>query len=74
MAALREDTQGWWQDQLEEQEPYSANAESLRRFLEDEVLPWYRLARYEVHLDRKLERMLAMLFRLQELRRALNPT
>jgi hypothetical protein len=33
-----------------------------------------RLARYEVHLDRKLERMLAMLFRLQELRRTANPT
>jgi len=33
-----------------------------------------RLARYEVHLDRKLERMLAMLFKLQELRRASNPT
>jgi hypothetical protein len=105
LTALREDTQGWWQDQLEhddeEQEPYSANAESLRRFLEDEVLPWYekrrrelenrpliraqafgeavdpsrldRLARYEVHLDRQLERMLAMLCKLQELRRALNP-
>ena len=29
-----------------------------------------RLGRYEVHLDRKLERMLAMLFRLKELRRA----
>ncbi|MFO1036167.1 MAG: hypothetical protein U1E45_04915 [Geminicoccaceae bacterium] len=28
-----------------------------------------RLARYEVHLDRKLERMLAMLFRLKDLRR-----
>ena len=27
-----------------------------------------RLGRYEVHLDRKLERMLAMLFRLKELR------
>ena len=33
-----------------------------------------RLARYEVHLDRKLERMLAMLFKLQELRRTANPT
>ena len=110
LTALRDDTQGWWQEQLswapedydEEQEPYSADAESLRRFLEDEVLPWYekrrrelenrpliraqafgeavdpnrleRLARYEVHLDRKLERMLAMLFKLQELRRAVNPT
>ena len=28
-----------------------------------------RLARYEVHLDRKLERTLAMLLRLQDLRR-----
>ena len=27
-----------------------------------------RLARYETHLDRKLERMLAMLFKLKELR------
>ncbi len=29
-----------------------------------------RLGRYEVHLDRKLERMLAMLLRLQDLRRS----
>ena len=28
-----------------------------------------RLGRYEVHLDRKLERMLTMLLRLKELRR-----
>jgi len=28
------------------------------------------LARYEVHLDRKLERMLTMLLRLKELRQA----
>jgi hypothetical protein len=33
-----------------------------------------RLSRYETHLDRKLERMLAMLFKLQELSRAANPT
>lgn len=33
-----------------------------------------RLARYEVHLDRKLERTLAMLLKLQELRRAANPS
>ena len=32
------------------------------------------LARYEVHLDRKLERMLAMLLKLQDLRRAVTPT
>ena len=29
-----------------------------------------RLGRYEVHLDRKLERMLSMLIRLKDLRRA----
>jgi hypothetical protein len=29
-----------------------------------------RLGRYEVHLDRKLERMLAMLLRLKDLRRS----
>jgi hypothetical protein len=32
-----------------------------------------RLARYEVHLDRKLERTVAMLLKLQELRRIANP-
>src|SRR5262249_16471168 len=107
LAALRDDTHDWWEEQLgwnaDDYEkghiPYAADAESLKRFLEDEVLPWYekrhqdleyrplirdqpfaqavdpdrleRLARYETHLDRKLERMLAMLFKLQELRRAL---
>jgi hypothetical protein len=110
LAALRDDTQKWWEEQLswnpddyeEGQTPYGAEAESLRRFLEAEILPWYekrrleiehrpliraqafgeavdpnwldRLARYEVHLDRKLERMLAMLFKLRELRRAANGT
>jgi hypothetical protein len=105
LAVLCEDTRSWWQDQLardpddydEDETPYKADAESLRRFLESEVLPCYEqrrrelahrsllrsqafgeaanpsrlegLARYEVHLDRKLERVLAMLFRLQELRR-----
>ena len=29
-----------------------------------------RLGRYEVHLDRKLERMLSMLLRLKDLRQA----
>ena len=110
MAALREDPRGWWANQLtwepddydEDQTPYRADTESLKRFLETEVLPWYekrrqeleyrpliraqafgeavdpdrldRLARYEVHLDRKLERMLTMLFKLQELRRAASRT
>jgi hypothetical protein len=80
----------------EDEEPFSGDAEGLRRFLEDEVLPWFearkkelanrplireqafgesldpdkleRLGRYEVHLDRKLERTLAMLLRLKDLR------
>jgi hypothetical protein len=104
LAALREDTQGWWADMLEReaddldegQEPFAAAPDDLRRFIETEVLPWYDrrrtelanrplirdqafgesldadklevLARYEVHLDRKLERMLTMLLRLKELR------
>ena len=106
LAALREDTSEWWAEQLtweagnydENQTPYRADAESLKRFLESEILPWYekrrrelenrpriraqafgeavdpnrldRLARYEVHLDRKLERTIAMLLKLQELRTA----
>jgi hypothetical protein len=110
LAALREDTRSWWGDQLawepedydEDQKPYRADTDSLKRFLDREVLPWYekrrreldhrpliraqafgeafdphrfdRLARYEVHLDRKLERTLAMLLKLQELRRAANPS
>jgi hypothetical protein len=110
LAALRDDTRRWWEEQLgwnaddyeEDQVAYTADAASLRRFLEAEILAWYekrrqeleyrpiiraqafgeavdpnrleRLARYEVHLDRKLERMLAMLFKLQELRRTANPT
>jgi hypothetical protein len=106
LAVLREDTQAWWADVLardpdemeEGEESATADAESLRRFLEGEVLPWFenrkkelanrplireqafgealdpdkleRLGRYEVHLDRKLERMLTILLRLKELRRA----
>ena len=104
VAALREDTQQWWADILardpddldEGNEPATADAEGLRRFLEGEALPWFdarkkelanrplireqafgesldpdkleRLGRYEVHLDRKLERTLAMLLRLKDLR------
>jgi hypothetical protein len=104
LATLREDTQGWWSDMLarepdeleENEEPFTADVEGLRRFLEAKVFPWFenrkkeldyrplireqafgesldpdkleRLGRYEVHLDRKLERMLAMLLRLKDLR------
>jgi len=101
---LREDTRQWWAEVLardpdelgEDEAPATPDAESLRRFLEDQVQPWFenrrkelanrplireqafgealdpdkleRLGRYEVHLDRKLERTLAMLIKLQELR------
>lgn len=104
VAALRDDTRGWWEDtlardpdELEEDEgPATADVEGLRHFLEAEVLPWFenrrkeldnrplireqafgealdpdkleRLGRYDVHLDRKLERTLAMLLRLKDLR------
>ena len=105
LAALRDDTREWWEDVLErdpddldeDEEPATVDAESLRRFLERKVLPWFEtrrkelsnrplireqaygesldadklagLARYEVHLDRKMERTLTMLIRLQDLRR-----
>ena len=105
LAALREDTRGWWADMLAREldelgngeEPATADVEGLRAFLKAEVLPWFEtrravlanrplireqafgealdvhklehLGRYEVHLDRKLERMLAMLLRLKDLRR-----
>lgn len=104
VAALREDTRGWWADRLasdpedldEGEAPYQADPDHLQRFIETQVLPWYGrrrtelehrslireqafgeslkedklevLARYEVHLDRKFERMLTMLVRLRELR------
>jgi hypothetical protein len=102
---VREDTREWWHEMLrrhpdkfeEDEELYTADPESLRRFLKNEVMPWYErrrqeleyrplvreqafgealdpdkleaLARYEVHLDRKLERVLTMLLRLKDLRR-----
>jgi hypothetical protein len=108
--ALHEDTREWWEETLggddaeeatADEEPYTADAVGLLRFLEEEVLPWYpsrrqelanrpliqdqaygealdpdkleRLGRYEVHLDRKLERTLAMLLKLKELRRTAEP-
>jgi hypothetical protein len=105
LATLREDTQAWWADKLardpseHEEDEVSAtpDPDSLRRFIEAEVLPWFDrrrqelavrplireqafgeavdpdklegLGRYEVHLDRKLERMLSMLLRLKDLKR-----
>jgi hypothetical protein len=107
LAALPQDGRDWWAKmlardpgELEESDvPATADAESLRRFLELVTLPWLanrqmelanrplvreqaygealdpekleRLGRYEVHLDRKLERMLSMLLRLRDLRRGM---
>src|SRR5262249_59782288 len=56
VAALRDDTQGWWEDVLardpgelgEGEEPATADAEGLRRFLEAEVLPWFENRRKEL--------------------------
>ena len=105
VAALHSSTRQAWEEKLEwepedyddDDEPYTADADGLTRFLRTEIFPWYdahrkelenrsliraqafgeafdldkleRLGRYEVHLDRKLERTLAMLIRLQDLRR-----
>jgi len=107
--ALEEGTREAWAEQLTctpedygaNVKPYTADAASLQRYLESEILPWYdkqraqviaqplvraqalgesldpdkleRLGRYEVHLDRKLERTLSTLIRLQELRRTKPP-
>ncbi len=102
LEVVRDDTRGWWQEQLEDadeddEHPYTRDAAGLQRFLEGDVTAWYatrhqelenrplvrtqafaeafnpykldRLARYETHLDRKLERTLAMLLKLKDLRR-----
>jgi hypothetical protein len=47
--------------------PRPVGAQAIGRLL-DPCRP-ERLGRYEVHLDRKLERTLTMLIRLQDLRR-----
>ncbi|MBL8565295.1 MAG: hypothetical protein JNM89_06220 [Hyphomicrobiaceae bacterium] len=109
LEALEGGTRDAWAEQLTWKpedydthvKPYTADAASLQRYLESEILPWYdkqraqiiaqplvraqalgesldpdkleRLGRYEVHLDRKLERTLSTLIRLQELRRTKPP-
>lgn len=109
LEALEDGTREAWAEQLtwkpddydSHLTPYTADAASLQRYLESEILPWYdrqraqiiaqplvraqalgesldpdkleRLGRYEVHLDRKLERTLSTLIRLQELRRTKLP-
>jgi hypothetical protein len=73
LAALREDTQAWWADVLardpdemeEGEESATADAESLRRFLEGEVLPWFE--------NRKKELANRPLIREQAFGEALDP-
>jgi hypothetical protein len=57
----------------ENRHKYIENRHAIREQVLGEALPGKSLeslSRYEVHLDRKLERMLAMLLRLQSLRRS----
>jgi len=110
LGTLSEETRERWKELIKpkprlsllnfdnEENRYTANADGLVEFLQEEVMPSYEsrrkelqnrplireqafgeafdadklegLARYEIHLDRKLERMLTMLIRLQELRAA----
>jgi hypothetical protein len=73
LAVLREDTQAWWADVLardpdemeEGEESATADAESLRRFLEGEVLPWFE--------NRKKELANRPLIREQAFGEALDP-
>ena len=56
LAALREDTRQWWEDQLTggletldgDREPYTADTAGLRGFLEDELLPHFAMRRKEL--------------------------
>jgi hypothetical protein len=50
---------------------FSSRRQAFGEALDSDKLE--RLGRYEVHLDRKLERMLTMLFRLKELRKIIDP-
>jgi hypothetical protein len=108
LGALSDETREQWEELIkrkpelqllsfgQEQSRYTADADGLLKFLQQEAMPTYEarrnelqnrllireqfigealdadklegLARYEIHLDRKLERMLTMLIRLQELR------
>jgi hypothetical protein len=54
--ALRADTQEWWEDELasdpdgleEDEEPATADAAGLRRFLEEQVLPGFENRKKEL--------------------------
>jgi hypothetical protein len=59
----------WYEDPIAELEHRDEIRDQALGAAHDLDVP----ARYEVHLDRKLERTLAMLFRLKELRQSATP-
>ena len=69
---LREKVGPWYDDRRQElgNRPL-LRSQAFGQALEPDRLD--KLARYEVHLDRKLERTLAMLLKLQDLRRSIEP-
>jgi hypothetical protein len=70
---LAEYLNGYLLPRLAEYFGYVENQHLIREQVLGEAFPRTRLeefSRYEVHLDRKLERMLAMLLRLQSLRQS----
>src|SRR3954451_17418839 len=69
---LQEKVEPWYDNKRQELENRPLlRSQALGQALEPERLQ--ELARYEVHLDRKLERTLAMLLKLKDLRRSVEP-
>ena len=78
--ATAESLSGWLEGEavpyFRKREVELANREMIREHALGEALTanaFVGLARYEVHLDRKLERTLAMLLKLKDLRREVLP-
>ncbi len=70
---LQEKVLSWYEERRQELENRPLlRSQALGQALDPERLQG--LARYEVHLDRKLERTLAMLLKLKDLRRSTEPT
>jgi hypothetical protein len=67
---LEHDVSDWLQTRRQEiEERLQIRSQALGEALDVERLD--KLARYEIHLDRKLGRSLAMLLKLQEMRRTI---
>lgn len=78
--ATVESLTGWLEEEtiayFREQESALANRDMIREHALGEAMTanaFERVARYEVHLDRKLERTLAMLMKLKDLRQEADP-